>query len=93
MINTLSPKERFLTGPRAASHQEWCRSDVGKSACEAALSEMTLSLNEAEITKLSGVKRFISILLNLSEPEIVRKPIESTTLRYDQPQPNKPNAT
>lgn len=82
MSNQLTPKQRFLTNMHAAKHQDWCRSECGKAAIEAALAEMTMMLSDDELVRLAGARTFAKILLNLSEPDEIRKPLESSTLKY-----------
>lgn len=81
-MNQLTPKQRFLTSSHAAKHLEWARSEHGKAALEAALVEMTVTVADQELGRIAGAKTFARILLNLSEPEKERKPVESSTLKY-----------
>lgn len=78
---SLTPKQDFLADKsRASVHQDAVASPAFKSAAATALLELQIrlpvtNLGDASIAqiKLKGAQEFLSILLNLGEPEEPRR--------------------
>lgn len=74
---TLNPKERFRAGPHAKVHADLVVTEAVKSALAAAQAQWQNSLpvvvNEFQgvvfAAKAEGIREFIKIFLNLTEPE------------------------
>lgn len=81
-MNQLTPKQRFLASGHAAKHLDWSRSEHGKAAIEATIAAMAAFYKGPDLIKLEGAVVFAELLLNLSEPDKERKPVESSTLKY-----------
>ena len=78
----LNPKQRFQKNAiLAKAHLEWCASDSAHIALEAAFAQfagtLPMAINPVQSAdrhqQLQGARDFISILLNLSEPQAERK--------------------
>lgn len=92
MINSLSPKKRFLKTDDAKKLADITSSDWFLNAATIALAEMQVRQPSTTATpaqswdchcKMIGAREFLSILLNLSEYEPTTSKPTDKTLKYD----------
>ena len=81
-MNQLNPEQRFLTSAHAADHQKWARSEASRAAIEATLASMAVDAKADALLKLEGAVSFAKLLIEIAEPKQERKPVESSTLKY-----------
>lgn len=98
-MQSLSPKKRFQATPDAKAHADLVTSNVFLNAVTAALLQMQMEMpgteNPAQAwdkhCQMTGAKKVIEILLNLSEPaqEIQRLPSKnlSSSHEFKRPEP------
>lgn len=86
MITNFTPKVRFQSGPFAAEHLKWSRSEHSLAACEAAMAHFASTRKGADLMLLQGVADFVDILLNLAEP-VEKKQREDRSTLYSAPPP------
>lgn len=75
-MKAIEPKKQFLASPQAAQFADALGQPVVRSAIETALQQFVMDqlptgdLNAAAVahTMLQGAKRYVEILLNLTEP-------------------------
>lgn len=91
MRTTFTPKTRFQSGPFAAEHLKWSRSEHSVAACEAAMAHFASTRKGADLMLLQGVADFVDILLNLAEPADKKQREDRSTLSYTAPAPQPRN--